>query len=128
MKNKDRPKKVYTGGTFDLFHYGHVRLLESIKYKVPNCQVVVAVNSDKFCESYKRKPVLEELERLEVVRSCKNVDHAFIVENWKSQNQYIHSVNPDYIAIGSDWKNQNYLKQLNITNKDLTKLSCKMLL
>ena len=44
----------YAVGVFDLFHYGHQNLiLESIK----RCdKIIVGVHTDKFVESYKRKP------------------------------------------------------------------------
>jgi cytidyltransferase-like protein len=46
-------KILYTGGTFDLFHYGHVNFLKKC-YSV--CEtVIVALNTDDFVQKYKNK-------------------------------------------------------------------------
>ena len=118
---------VYVGGTFDLFHYGHVRLFNNIKNVFKHCNLVVAVNSDRFCQEYKRSPIIKDKERLEVVKACKNVDNAIIIPTWASQENFITKVNPDYIILGSDWKNKNYFKQLNVTQEFLDEIDCNIL-
>jgi len=118
---------IYVGGTFDLFHYGHVRLFSNIKNVFKHCNLVVAVNSDRFCQEYKRSPIIKDKERLEVVKACKNVDNAIIIPTWASQENFITKVNPDYIILGSDWKNKNYFKQLNVTQEFLDEIDCNIL-
>ena len=63
---------IYVGGTFDLFHHGHVRLFERAKDVAD--YVVAAVNSDLFTKTFKHYPVMREWERLSVVASCRYVD------------------------------------------------------
>jgi len=49
---------LYTGGTFDLFHYGHMEFLKACK-KI-STKVVVSLNTDAFVESYKGSvPILQ---------------------------------------------------------------------
>ena len=109
-------KKIYIGGTFGLFHYGHVNVFKSLKYYLKGevSQVIVAVNSDDFAESYKRRPVMDQYERLAVVNSCKYVDYGFIMDTYENQPFFIEENNPDYIVMGTDWQEKDYLKQLCI--------------
>ena len=58
----------------DLFHYGHVNLLERIKNKYPNSTMVIALHTDESVQKYKRKPILTYQERYKVLESCKYVD------------------------------------------------------
>jgi len=64
--------RVYMDGVFDLFHRGH---LESIKQclKYGN-EVVIGVISDKDTESYKRKPIINEEDRVEIIKSISYVN------------------------------------------------------
>ena len=48
---------VYTGGTFDLLHSGHIRFLKACRRLVgADGEVVVSLNTDAFIEAYKGKP------------------------------------------------------------------------
>ena len=122
-------KKIYIGGTFDLFHYGHVNVFKSLKYhlKGETSQVIAAVNSDEFAESYKRKPAMDQYERLAVVNSCKYVDYAFIMDSYENQPFFIEENNPDFIVMGSDWQSKDYFKQLFIDQKFLDRIGAEIL-
>ena len=66
---------IYTGGTFDLFHEGHVELLRSCKRLAGDGLVIVALNTDEFIERFKASgPVQTYRERKTVLESCKYVD------------------------------------------------------
>ena len=64
-------KTIYVSGVFDLFHYGHIRLLkkcEEIAYTLKRTtrepiRLLIGVHSDKVCEEYKRKPIMTMNER-----------------------------------------------------------------
>ncbi|HEX9266475.1 MAG TPA: adenylyltransferase/cytidyltransferase family protein, partial [Candidatus Limnocylindria bacterium] len=61
------------GGTFDLFHLGHVNLLRNAKKHADI--VVVALNTDEFNEQYKgKRPVMTLAERRAVLEACRYVD------------------------------------------------------
>ncbi len=106
--------RIYVGGTFDCFHSGHVNLLKNAKQIAD--YVILALNSDAFAESYKGKTVMNEFERLAVVRACSYVDLAFIVESHAHQAKYLEILRPDYILHGDDWKGDSLVKQLGITD------------
>lgn len=63
--------KVYIDGVFDLFHEGHIKLLERASELG---FVIVGVHSDEYAASYKRRPIISELTRYKVVESCRYVD------------------------------------------------------
>ena len=122
-------KKIYIGGTFDLFHYGHVNLFKNLKYYLKGeiSQVIVAVNSDDFAESYKRKPVMNQYERLAVVNSCKYVDYGFIMDSYDNQPFFIEENNPDYIVMGTDWQQKDYFKQLAVSQEFLDRIGAEII-
>jgi glycerol-3-phosphate cytidylyltransferase len=102
---------VYTGGTFDLFHAGHVRFLQRC---AELGDVVVSLNTDEFIEEYKGKPpVISFSDRREVIRSCRFVTDVITNSGDEDSTQAINSVMPDIIAIGSDWAVRDYYKQMN---------------
>lgn len=104
--------RLYVGGSFDLFHAGHVAFLRECKQYG---EVIVAVNSDAFHESYRGKPpVVSERNRLEVVLGCRYVDRAFIVADHASQPLIIAATAPTHIVHGDDWVGESLLRQLGI--------------
>ena len=65
-------KRIYMDGVFDLFHVGH---LDAIKQCANlGSEVIIGVVSDKNTESYKRVPVINEVMRCEIIKSCKYVN------------------------------------------------------
>ena len=104
---------VYTGGTFDLPHKGHYRLL---KRAAEIGIVVVALNTDEFIQSYKgRPPILSYEERKEALLACRWVDQVVPNVGGADSKIAIEMVHPDYIIIGSDWARKDYYLQMGFT-------------
>ena len=105
--------KVYTGGTFDLFHAGHVNFLrECARFG----EVTVALNTDEFIESYKGKPpVVSYLDRAEVLFACRYVHDVVPNFDGADSRTAIEWVEPDLVIIGSDWARRDYHKQMGFT-------------
>jgi glycerol-3-phosphate cytidylyltransferase len=110
---------VYTGGTFDLFHSGHVNLLKRCKdIAGVDGKVVVSLNKNDFIEQYKGKPaVCSDTERRAVLMSCRYVDEVVFNVGGIDSKVAIELVSPDYIVIGSDWANKDYYSQMNFTQE-----------
>lgn len=115
---------VYTGGTFDLFHEGHVELLRSCKRLAGSGSVVVALNTDEFIERFKgNKPIQSFRERKTVLESCKYVD--LVIPNVGEENSKktilaaCVELNDliEVIAIGSDWAGRDYYGQMGFTKE-----------
>lgn len=79
--NKVRQDKkiVLATGTFDLFHYDHLKYLEGAKNQGEI--LVVAVKSNK-CASLKNpdRPIIDEMQRVAIVDAIKYVDYSIIVD------------------------------------------------
>jgi len=110
---------VYTGGTFDLFHSGHVNLLKRCRDIAGlGGKVVVGINSDAFITRYKKKsPVCSESERIAVLESCRYVDEVVINYGDEDSKPIIGEVKPHYVVIGSDWATRNYYAQMSFTQE-----------
>ena len=118
---------VYVGGTFDLFHYGHARFLEQC---AKHGKVIVAINTDDFCERYKRKPVLSLEERIESVKACRWVDEVIVNVGDEDSGLTIDLVKDkkiSAIAHGDDWTGPALINQLGISQEWLDKRNIKML-
>jgi glycerol-3-phosphate cytidylyltransferase len=108
--------RVYTGGTFDLFHVGHLNLLKRC-HEIAGWtgQVIVSLNTDEFVYKYKGKnPVIPYEDRKAILESCKYVD--LVMENYgqeDSKQSILLAQLIDVIAIGSDWARKDYYKQMN---------------
>ena len=118
---------IYVGGTFDLFHYGHARFLEQCsKYG----KVIVAINTDDFCERYKRKPVLTLGERIESVAACKWVDEVIVNIGDEDSGITIDTIKDKKvtnIAHGDDWTGDSLIEQLGISQEWLDERGISML-
>jgi glycerol-3-phosphate cytidylyltransferase len=121
--------KVYTGGTFDLFHSGHVNFLKQCKEIAGTAgQVVVSLNTDSFIQEYKTKPpVCNDQERYDVISSCKYVDEVIWNSGGTDSKPAILYVKPDVIAIGSDWALKDYYKQMDFEQSWLDKLNISLI-
>lgn len=108
---------VYTGGTFDMLHFGHINFFRRCKEIAgEQGQVVVSLNTDEFIEFYKGKaPVMNYQERERTILELRLVDKVIPNSEGKDSRPAIESVNPDVIAIGSDWARKDYYKQMNFT-------------
>lgn len=92
----------YTQGTYDMFHIGHLNLINHAK---DLCEyLIVGVNADDLVLEYKKKhPVIKETERAEIVRNIKAVDECVITKTLDKMvaHELYHF---DAIFIGDDWK------------------------
>lgn len=109
--------RVYTGGSFDLFHAGHVSFLARCKELAgEDGQVVVSLNTDEFIKQYKGKGlVMNYAERRIVLESCRWVDVVVRNSGGADSTIAIDLVKPDLIVIGSDWAKKDYYSQMGFT-------------
>lgn len=109
-------KKGFTAGTFDLFHVGHLNLLNNAKVFCD--YLIVGVNDDQLVYSYKNKtPLINVQDRLKIISNIKAVDKAIIMYNLDKVDAF-KKFEFDVVFIGDDWKGSPRWIQ---TEKDLKK-------
>lgn len=95
--------RVITFGTYDVFHIGHLRLLERAR-ALGDC-LVVGVSTDALNLGKKgRQPIYSQDERLQIVAALKVVDEVFFEESLDLKRQYLLDYRADILVMGDDWK------------------------
>lgn len=91
----------YTTGVFDLFHVGHLRLLEKAKNKCD--YLIVGVSIDNLVSYKYKKAVIPFKERIEIVRSIKYVDEALPQKSMNKMEAW-ERLKFNIMFVGDDWK------------------------
>lgn len=115
---------IYTGGTFDILHIGHIDLFKWCrKVAGKDGKVVVSLNTDEFIEKYKGKtPIMCFADRKALLSSLSEVIDSVIPNiGGADSKKAIMKVKPDVIVIGSDWLKKDYFKQMGFTPEWLEK-------
>ncbi len=95
-------KRVVTFGTFDVFHVGHLHLLE--RARSLGDLLIVGVSTDEFTFCKKQRwPVFTESERMEILRSLRCVDAVFPEESMELKRHYLLEHRANVLAMGDDW-------------------------
>jgi choline-phosphate cytidylyltransferase len=97
------PRTVITFGTFDVFHVGHLRVIE--RAAALGDRLVVGVSADALNLRKKgREPVFSQSERMEIVAALKKVDEVFVEESLELKRDYIEKYAADVLVMGDDWE------------------------
>ena len=103
-------KRVITYGTFDMFHIGHLRLLQRLKGMAD--ELIVAVSTDEFSLQKGKKVIIPYTQRAEIVANIKCVDSVIAEKSWEQKIADIKRYNIDIFAIGNDWVGEfDFLKE-----------------
>ena len=95
--------RVITFGTFDVFHVGHVNILE--KASSLGTELFVGVSSDDLNFSKKNRfPVYSQEQRIKIVSSMRVVDQVFLEESLEKKREYILTYKADILVMGNDWE------------------------
>lgn len=105
-------KKILTYGTYDLLHYGHVRLLR--RAKELGDYLIVALSTDEFNEIKGKKSYYPYEIRKEMLEAIRYVDEVIPEKNWDQKISDIKNNDVDVVVMGSDWAGSDrfdYLKE-----------------
>ncbi|EAG1748603.1 glycerol-3-phosphate cytidylyltransferase [Listeria monocytogenes] len=102
-------KKVITYGTFDLIHWGHIRLLE--RAKALGDYLIVAISTDEF-NRIKHKEAYHNFEhRKLILEAIRYVDEVIPESNWEQKLEDVKNRDIDIFVMGDDWEDEfDFLK------------------
>ncbi|KGN82775.1 glycerol-3-phosphate cytidylyltransferase [Porphyromonadaceae bacterium COT-184 OH4590] len=103
---------VYTSGTFDLFHYNHLRMINYAR--ALGDILIVGVSTDELVSSYKAKPAIPFDERMQIIEALKTPD-LVIPQHTLDHTETVKKLNIDAFVVGDDWFGKyDYLKNLGV--------------
>ena len=104
-------RKVITYGTYDLLHYGHVKLLQ--RAKALGDYLIVALSTDEFNWNEKQKKCYFSYEeRKSLLEAIRYVDLVIPEESWEQKISDVKEFKVDTFVIGDDWEGKfDFLKE-----------------
>lgn len=111
--NDDGSKKLYENGciqaAMDMFHYGHLNLINNAKKYCEN--LTVAVNSDDLIQRYKNKtPIVSCKDRMKIISAIKGVDRVVKIDH-RDKVKAAKELQFDALLMGDDWKDTPFYKE-----------------
>ncbi|ULY68591.1 hypothetical protein [Chlorella virus XW01] len=109
---------IYMDGVFDLFHIGHLEAIKKAKEIAGNNgKVIIGIVSDEDVKSYKREPIINEKDRVEIISNLKMVDQVIFPCPMSTSKEFLEKNNIDLVVHGfsddNDWNNQKvYFKNV----------------
>ena len=95
-------KRILTFGTYDIFHYGHLKILERAADYAD--ELIVGVSSDALNFSKKgRNPIYSQKERMHIISSLNFVSEVFLEESLELKREYLLKYKADILIMGCDW-------------------------
>lgn len=94
-------RRVLTYGTFDLFHYGHVRLLR--RAAALGDYLIVALSTDEFNKEKGKDSFYSYGIRREILEACRYVDLVIPENSWDQKKDDVQKYDVDIVVMGSDW-------------------------
>ena len=95
-------KRILTYGTFDLLHYGHIRLLK--RAKALGDYLIVALSTDEFNEIKGKKAYHNYETRKKMLEAIRYVDLVIPENDWEQKIRDVKEYHIDITVMGDDWK------------------------
>ncbi|MCG7301511.1 glycerol-3-phosphate cytidylyltransferase [Brevibacterium ravenspurgense] len=95
-------RRVITYGTFDLLHYGHIRLLQ--RCKAQGDYLVVALSTDEFNAGKGKKSYFSWDDRKNMLEAIRYVDLVIPENTWEQKRTDIEKYHIDTFVMGDDWE------------------------
>lgn len=103
---------VYTGGTFDMFHSNHLKMIEYARGL--GGTLIVGVSTDELVASYKAAPIIPFEERIAIIKALRYPD-IVIPQRTLDHTELVKKLNVDVFVVGDDWVGKyDYLKELGV--------------
>ena len=112
-------KRGYTTGVYDMFHIGHLNILENAKAQCD--YLVVGVTTDRLSMERKGKnPIIPEEERIRIVKAIRYVDEV-VTQDDMDKLKAVKEIGADVVFVGSDWKGTD---SWNMYEKQFKEIGC----
>lgn len=95
-------RRIITYGTFDLLHYGHIRLLQRCKEQ--GDYLVVALSTDEFNAGKGKKSYFSYEDRKRMLEAIRYVDLVIPEETWEQKPDDVQRYHIDVFVMGDDWQ------------------------
>ncbi|MCT1921574.1 glycerol-3-phosphate cytidylyltransferase [Brevibacterium luteolum] len=95
-------RRIITYGTFDLLHYGHIRLLQRCKEQ--GDYLVVALSTDEFNAGKGKKSYFSYEDRKRILEAIRYVDLVIPEETWEQKPDDVQRYHIDVFVMGDDWQ------------------------
>lgn len=103
---------VYTSGTFDMFHYNHLRMINYARALADI--LIVGVSTDELVKSYKDAPIIPFEQRMQIIEALKTPD-LVIPQHTLDHTETVKKLNIDAFVVGDDWYGKyDYLRKLGV--------------
>lgn len=103
---------VYTSGTFDMFHYNHLRMINYARALADI--LIVGVSTDELVKSYKPAPIIPFNERMQIIEGLKTPD-LVIPQHSLDHTELVKKLNIDAFVVGDDWYGKyDYLREQGV--------------
>lgn len=103
-------KRALTYGTYDLLHYGHIRLLK--RARELGDYLVVAISTDEFNAIKGKKAYHDYQTRKEMLEAVRYVDLVIPEESWEQKIDDVKLYRIDVVVMGADWEGSNRFEYL----------------
>lgn len=103
-------KRVLTYGTYDLLHYGHIRLLK--RARELGDYLIVAISTDEFNAIKGKKAYHDYITRKEMLEAVRYVDLVIPEETWEQKIDDVKNYFVDVVVMGSDWEGNEKFEAL----------------
>lgn len=102
MMTMQKYKIGYTTGVYDMFHVGHLNILQRAKAQCD--YLIVGVTTDNLCLERKGKyPVINEADRVAIVEAIRYVDQVVLQQDMDKMDA-VRKYHVDVVFVGSDWQ------------------------
>ena len=103
-------RRVLTYGTFDLLHYGHIRLLQ--RAAALGDYLIVALSTDEFNAGKGKRSFYPYQVRKEMLEALRYVDLVIPERSWEQKLNDVHDYKVDIVCMGGDWRGDDRFEYL----------------